>query len=367
MNMLNTEMVTANLEPIINRPMFEARSSFQLDADLCRLAGANPRLAEPMMGHSTKEWVFYNMANMTVAGEDRTAGSREALIRFDRDDLNKLDTSGLNLDVEALTTQGRISYKEFKKRGFYQVRRTDRDKGVSGYLVSEAFNKWLDTGIIEYDMSNPWAPIPISVPLDTETGKLEIYSQNLVNYYNNFGFETYMNPICKYQGTEHGFEGTKIPRDGVLYDMQYVGIHPLHRVHSSRTDNRHINEVFDDIFFINPLDAEKAGLKSGDTALLTNYVGKILRRVSVTPTVMPGVIISTQGATTRLLDDEASTQATNWNEVVDYGGNANTVAASLLVGQAHQAYNTVIVKMEKWTGEPLKPQYKWDSDVPKFG
>jgi anaerobic dimethyl sulfoxide reductase subunit A len=148
--------------------------------------------------------------------------------------------------------------------------------------------------------------------------------------------------------------------------MQYLNLHGLHRSHSTRNDNRHILEVFDDVFFINPIDAEKAGLKNGDTALLTNYVGRILRRVTITPTVMPGTIIAMQGCNTRLLDDEATTEPTNWDTVIDYGGNPNTLAAPLLLGQAHQAYNTIIVKMEKWTGEPLKPQYKWDSDVPKL-
>ena len=40
---------------------------------------------------------------------------------------------------------------------------------------------------------------------------------------------------------------------------------------------------------------------------------------------------------------------------------------TFLVGQGHLAYNACIVKkMEKFDGEPLKPNFKWDADVPPF-
>ena len=150
------------------------------------------------------------------------------------------------------------------------------------------------------------------------------------------------------------------------YPLQYVNVHPFHRCHSMRTDNANVLSYYDDVMFVNPVDAEAAGLKTGDTALFTSKAGKIARRVAVETTVMPGVVVGTEGANTRLLDDEKSADATDWSTVVDYGGNANTLTETFLVGQGHLAYNTCIVKMEKFDGEPLKPNFKWDADVPPF-
>ena len=36
-----------------------------------------------------------------------------------------------------------------------------------------------------------------------------------------------------------------------------------------RTDNANVLSYYDDVMFVNPVDAEAAGLKTGDTALFT--------------------------------------------------------------------------------------------------
>jgi hypothetical protein len=63
--------------------------------------------------------------------------------------------------------------------------------------------------------------------------------------------------------------------------------------------------------------------------------------------MMPGVTFQGQG---------------NWREIdqetgIDYGANVNHVTRSMLIGDAYQAYNTVRVKVEKWTGQELLPDY----------
>jgi anaerobic dimethyl sulfoxide reductase subunit A len=122
-------------------------------------------------------------------------------------------------------------------------------------------------------------------------------------------------------------------------------------------------ELLDDVMYMNTIDAAERGIVNGDTVLFTgknkNASGtgqaKILRRVAVVSTLMPGVVVSAEGATVRFNEDES----------IDLGGNANILCESFLCGEGHQAYNTTLLQAEKWTGEPLKPNYQW-TDTPKF-
>jgi anaerobic dimethyl sulfoxide reductase subunit A len=336
-NMQNPEMFIGNHSKIME-PLFEAKPSLWVDAELLKRYGFDPILAYPN-GLPMKQNVFNGLANAWVTTPDGTG--KEPLISYTAEDLEEI---GIEADVSKLS-EGRMTYKEFKERGFYEVEVNKEARKFAGAIVGY---------IADENHEDP------TKLLSTQTGRLEIYSMNLANYYQVFGLDNTVDPIGKYMVGPSGYEETL---EGE-YPYQYINVHPTHRVHSTRTDNRNVLEYFDDVMFVNPLDAEKLGIKHGETGLFSSKEGKILRRVAITTTVMPGVLVGTQGASTRLLDDEKSSGETNWDEVIDYGGNANTLSSSYLVGQGHMAYNSVILKAEKWTGEPLKPNYKWDLDTP---
>ncbi|MDR0515374.1 MAG: molybdopterin-dependent oxidoreductase [Coriobacteriaceae bacterium] len=336
-NMQNREVFIGNPNRVID-PLFEARDSLWVDAELCKRFGGDPSAAYPN-GQSIKHNVFTGFANAWVVTPD--GKGKEPLISFTEEDLAEI---GVTADASRLK-EGRISYQEFKKRGFYQVELDDRTIKYSGAIVDY---------IADEDHADP------SKLLTTQTGRLEIYSMNLANYYQVFGLEGKVGPRAEYVVGPSGYEEASLGE----YPYQFINVQPHHRSHSTRTDNQNVLEYFDDVLFINPLDAEAQDIRHGDTVLLTSNAGKILRRAAVKSTVMPGVIVGTHGATNRLLDNERSSGATDWDKVIDYGGNANTLCASYLVGQGHQAFNTVIVKMEKWSGEPLLPNYRWELDTP---
>lgn len=90
------------------------------------------------------------------------------------------------------------------------------------------------------------------------------------------------------------------------------------------------------------------GFHHGDTVLVSSRHGRICRRISLTPLVMPGVILIGQGAWTRF--DATGT---------DIGGNTNVLTGTHLCGEGQSAWNTVNVKIEKWTGKSLTPDYTW--------
>ena len=336
---INSEMFIGNPNRIIE-PMFECKSSLEVDAMFLEHWGFDPMGAYPT-GRSTKETVFDYMANTYVVKPDGIG--REPLISFTQEDVDEI---GVEADASALS-EGRITYQEFKERGFYSVEPNEAIIPVGGPV----FDFVADEG-----HADP------SKLLDTQTGLLEIYSQNLANYYQVFGLDACVGPCARYEVGPSGYEEASRGE----YPLQFVNVHPFHRCHSMRTDNANVLSYYDDVMFVNPVDAESVGLETGDTALFTSKAGKMVRRVAVETTVMPGVVIGTEGANTRLLDDERSMGETDWSTVVDYAGNANTLTETFLVGQGHLAYNTCIVKMEKFDGDPLEPNYKWDVDAPSF-
>ncbi len=385
-NMLNQELFIGNMDRIFD-PLFEARSSFWVDGELCRLYGAPDSqikgLAHPY-GRSQRENVFNGIANMRVIKPD--GSGFEPLIKFTEEDL---DNIGINVDLTgadrtALTTQGRITYQEFREKGFYQIKMNEALKYRSGELVNYlATDDHSPSGV---QLLGGGAP-----GKGTETGMLEMYSMNLVNYYKNYALEdstrgpagaassgkyhgSALGPIALYMPQPSGYEEA---RDQGIYPLQYVNVHPHIRVHSARSDNRYITEFFDDVMYINPVDAQKYGnLKNGDTALFTSKAGRFVRRVAVTNEVMPGVVVSSEGCSARrkmsedadydanAVDPYSVTQSPS-NAPIDYAGSSNVLCPTYLVGQGHQAFNTVILKMEKFD-KALVPQYKWPVDLPAF-
>jgi anaerobic dimethyl sulfoxide reductase subunit A len=338
LSLQNPELFIGNAERIVE-PMYEAQSSRWVDAELCKRYGLDPLLAAPK---PRKQLVFEALANATVIKPD--GSSFEPLISFTTDEINEVG----GIADPAVVAAGRISYTEFKNRGYYKVRLNDT-------LVSMANRGTVND--LQYLTTNDHTAAGKQV--NTETGMLEIYSMGLARYYKIFDFGAVgsyqapeLAPIAKYMVCPSGYEEA---RDDGTYPLQYVNVHPHHRVHSKRYDNPSILELLDDVMYMNPIDAAARGIENGNTVLFTGKVGKILRRVAIVSTLMPGVVVSAEGATVRLNEDES----------IDLGGNANIVCESFLCGEGHQAYNTTLLQAEKWTGESLKPNYQW-TDTPKF-
>jgi anaerobic dimethyl sulfoxide reductase subunit A len=384
--MLNPEVFVANAHPVV-QPLFQAKSDFDMDELFCRAVGADPATAKGLtqpLGQRVHDHVIAALLDVRVAPPDGTeystttsAGTTinwDYLLKFDDDDLNEIGAEASVL-TDATLKDGRISYKEFKEKGYYQVRVNNTMRETMSPLLS-AFLAEAPAP----DGTNPdW--IKKTNNLSTETGFYEIFSMNLYNYYQNFWFDAarlsldaavdesatvakrsqLLYPIAKYRVQPDGYEDT-LAGD---YPLQYIDVHPIHRVHSQRSDSPNVLELFDDVLFIHPNTAGEYGLNHGDSVILTSSNGgKVMRRVCIKRTVMPGILIGTEGSKVRFLDDEATSEPIDWANAIDYAGAANTLTASHLVGQAHQAYNTVIVKMEKAPGN-LLPQYRWDPDVPE--
>ena len=84
--------------------------------------------------------------------------------------------------------------------------------------------------------------------------------------------------------------------------------------------------------------------------LVSSKWGQVLRHVSLMESVMPGAIAVPHGVRTDI-DPETG---------IDTGGSENTLLGPVVSNYFPQVsgYNTCLVKVEKWTGEPIPYDYE---------
>lgn len=129
---------------------------------------------------------------------------------------------------------------------------------------------------------------PLRYPLNTPSGKIEIFSRALFD----LGQPETIPAVPKYiQEWESPF-GPEAQR----YPLQAIGHHTLQRVHSTHANNDWLVEAFPQRVFINPLDARARGIRDGDQVRVFNERGKIELLCRVTPKILPGVVDIPQGA-----------------------------------------------------------------------
>lgn len=169
---------------------------------------------------------------------------------------------------------------------------------------------------------------PEQHPLDTPSGKIEIFSKQLFDLNN----PEEMPPIPKYiQEWEHPFIAE------TPYPLQAIGHHTLHRVHSTHDNNDWLEEAFPQRVFINPMDANVRGIQDGDEVKVYNARGALILPCRLTPRIMPGVVDIPQGA---------------WYEPdkdgVDRGGSVNILTSHRWTPFAFgTTQHTIMVQLEK--------------------
>ncbi len=170
---------------------------------------------------------------------------------------------------------------------------------------------------------------PVKHKLNTPSGKIEIFSRQLFEKNN----PKEIPPVPKYiQEWESPFG-----KEADKYPLQVIGNHYLERVHSTHDNNAITNEAFPQRVFLNPVDAVKRGLKTGDKAKVYNDRGIMIIPCRVTSRIMPGVISIPQGAW--WTPDENG---------IDRRGNVNVLTSERWTPLAFgTAQHTIMVQVEK--------------------
>ncbi|MCL9670772.1 selenate/tellurate reductase subunit YnfE [Citrobacter sp. MNAZ 1397] len=184
------------------------------------------------------------------------------------------------------------SYDDLKKIGIY------KRKDPAGHYV--AYKKFRDD--------------PQANPLKTPSGKIEIYSSSLANIANTWEIPEgeVISPLPVYASTPEGWDDPARSK----YPLQLFGFHYKSRTHSSYGNIDILEAACRQEVWINPIDAQKRGIASGDTVRVFNGRGEVRIAAKVTPRIMPGVSAMGQGA---------------WHNAdmngdrVDHGGCVNTL------------------------------------------
>ncbi len=311
----------------VMEPMFEAHTDMWIEEEIGKKLGIDPKVLHPI---SQEQASFNRINGATVMKED--GSGFEPLVEITAADLKEVGLAG--------TPQpGRITLKEFREKGVYQFKRTPDDKFA--YIVNQKFRQ-----------------DPVANPVKTESGKLEIYCRSLAEAASKFN-STPIEAVPKYRKALEGYEETFSDWDKQVkgeYPYQLVTLHHIRQAHSMFYNVKVLNELFANNLVVNTKDAEKLGLQNEETVLVSSRHGKILRRLSITPYIMPGVVLLGMGNWTDLDQDG-----------IDKGGNTNLLCGATLVGEGHQPYNSCLVKIDKWTGTPLEPDYLKPQRIIKEG
>ncbi|HOE14546.1 MAG TPA: molybdopterin-dependent oxidoreductase [Candidatus Saccharicenans sp.] len=171
---------------------------------------------------------------------------------------------------------------------------------------------------------------PEKYPLPTPSGKIEIFSARI----SGLGKQAEIPAVPKYiQEWESPFG-----EEAKKYPLQAIGHHYLARVHSTHHNNDWLREAFPQRVFINPVDAEERGIKTGQLVKVFNERGALLLPCRLTLKIRPGVVAIPQGAWWE--PDE---------EGLDHGGNINVLTSERWSPYAFgNTQHTIMVQVEKY-------------------
>ncbi|WP_025328963.1 DmsA/YnfE/YnfF family dimethyl sulfoxide reductase [Bibersteinia trehalosi] len=165
-----------------------------------------------------------------------------------------------------------ISFEEFRERGII------KQKDPAGHMVAyKAFRQ-----------------DPVANPLNTPSGKIEIYSERLAKIAATWELaeDDIISPLPIYARQFEGWDDPKREQ----FPLQLVGFHYKSRVHSTYGNVDVLQQASLQSVWINPLDAEKRGIKNGDMVRIFNDRGETRVMANVTPRIMPGVTAMGEGA-----------------------------------------------------------------------
>ena len=136
---------------------------------------------------------------------------------------------------------------------------------------------------------------PSANPLETPSGKIEIYSERLADIATNWRLSEgdVITPLPQYVATWEGFEDKETRKE---FPLQLIGWHTKGRTHSTFHNIHLLRQAVTDTIWINPIDAQNRNIIDGDIVRVSSKRGSTVLAAKVTPRIMPGVTAMGQGA-----------------------------------------------------------------------
>ena len=185
---------------------------------------------------------------------------------------------------------------------------------TSGVPEDLTFEEFKERQYYAFPTREDWKDIPAGIrqfhddpeghPLRTPSGKLEYYSTTLSHY---FPDDRERGPIPHWIDEGAGHQERQYLERGRKYPFLPVSNHPHFRVHAQHDDVTWFREIetckvtgpdgykYEPVW-VNPVDAGKLGLSTGDVVKVYNERGAVLGGVIVTERIMPGAVYQDHGA-----------------------------------------------------------------------
>ncbi|WP_272701381.1 DMSO/selenate family reductase complex A subunit [Desulfovibrio sp. Fe33] len=178
---------------------------------------------------------------------------------------------------------------------------------------------------------------PVAHPLKTPSGKVELYSAALRTLSQKRKVDSSVLGdvipfVPQYVATWDGCEDMKTKEK---YPLQLIGFHYKGRTHSHYANVDWLLEVLPQTMWINPIDAERRGIRHNDLVRVFNDRGEVRIRAKVTPRIIPGVVAMGQGAWYKPLSADSK---------VDVGGCINTLTKyrPTAIGKANPQHTNLV-------------------------
>ncbi|MGL2527702.1 molybdopterin guanine dinucleotide-containing S/N-oxide reductase [Helicobacter pylori] len=177
---------------------------------------------------------------------------------------------------------------------------------------------------------------PINNKLDTESGKIQIFSQKCADF-----------KLADFKGHPTWFEPTEWlgSKMAETYPFHLISPHPKYRV-NSQLDNTWVRNVYKiqgrEPVMINELDANKLGIRHGEIVEVFNARGRLLAGAFVTKNIRQGVLSIQEGAWYD--PEDVNTRNPRCN-----AGSVNTLTSSRPTSSMMQAIsvNTTLVNIRR--------------------
>lgn len=169
-----------------------------------------------------------------------------------------------------------------------------------GYQLIPTHEGWEDDVV----GLTPFADDPDHNPLETPTGKIEFYSVPLAS---NFPDDKVRGPVAHWIEKGDGHDDRLNSERAKRYPFLIVSNHPRWRVHAEFDDVEWLREIETckvvgpdgyayEPLWINPVDADKLGIRSGDIVKVFNERGAVLGGARVTERICAHAVYMDHGA-----------------------------------------------------------------------
>jgi len=298
------EFSTIGLQKQAMTPVGESKSDYEIVLEIAKKMGLDQAVCE---GKSVQDWIATSFDNQ-------------------------------------LGKRGVISWEEFKEKGYYV------------YPIAEGWEKD-PAGLIEFYQD------PVKYPLPTPTGKLEFYSERIDKA---FPYDRERAAIPKWIEKSETHDERISSDRARMFPLLMMSNHGRWRVHAQCDDISWSREVMTckvagpdgykyEPLWINPQDAAKRGIQTGDIVQAFNERGVVLCGALVWERMIPGAVYVDHGSRTDFIIPGK----------IDRGGAINLIsprgtASKNCLGQATSGY---LVDVQKVTARDYEQWRKLDPEA----